>query len=291
MTLERLMDKPALKNTRTIAATINSFVLLSSITVSALVAFSVNAKPSRVALASALSIFVGVALCALAYLRHRLRTFSPTFYRILQLDGILKIEPVGDYRRYHYTRRQRIRATHDDLRLIELREHWTGKGSRDSLTVRCTRPADAILMDGKVPEEDGRVHRWVYPTRPLGRGECLDVEVQQTHVDDVETQRPYFRQGGGRYDTDAICVKVCFPASYEPPEIHGGIWNTGRPLLQNQLIQTIDCLRVEDRATKTVTFTVEARRMPHHHSVGIYWRWPENGNLRGSRRTTQVSQI
>jgi len=211
MTLELLMDKTALKNTRTIAATINAFVLLSSLVASILVAFSVNAEPNRPALALALSFFLGIALSALAYLRHRLRTFNPTLYRILQLEGVLTIEPVGDHRRYHYIRRQRIRATHDDLRLIELREHWTGKGSRDSLTVKCIRPTDAKLMNGEVPEEDGRVHRWVYPTRPLGRGECVDVEVHQIHIDDVEAQRPYFRQGGGRYDTDAIYVKVRFP--------------------------------------------------------------------------------
>jgi hypothetical protein len=286
MTLDGLMDRPALKNTRAVAATINSFVLLSSIAASLLVAFSVDPRPNRAVLASALSFFVAIALCALSYLRYRLRTFNPTFYRILRLEGILRIEPIGDHRRYHYARRQQIRATHDDLRLIELREHWTGKGSRDSSTVKCVRPPDAKLMDGEVPEEDGRVHRWVYPTRPLGRGECLDVEVHQTHIDDVETQRPYFRQGGGRYDTDAISVTVCFPTGYEPREISGGIWNTGRPLLHNQLIRTVDCVRAEDQASGTITYTVESGSMPHHHSVGLYWVWPERPRSKGSRRAS-----
>jgi hypothetical protein len=289
MTLEKLMDRPVLKNARTIVATVNSFVLLSSVAASVLVAFSIDARLNRTVLAATLSLFVGIALGALLYLRYRLQTFNPTFYRILRLEGILRVEPVGDYRRYHYARRQRIQATHDDVRLIELREHWTGKGSRDSLTVRCVRPTDAVLMDGKVPEEDGRVHRWVYPTRPLGRGEHLEVEVHQTHIDDVETQRPYFRQGGGRYDTESICVQVCFPAGYEPVEIHGGVWNTGRPLLHNQLIETIDCARTEDRTAGTITYTVEWGRMSHHHSVGLYWVWPERTASKTARRAAQIT--
>lgn len=216
-----------------------------------------------------------------------LRTFNPAFYRIIRLEGDLRIEPVGDYRHYLYVRRQKIQATRDDLRLIEFREHWTGKGSRDSMTVQCTKPADAVLMDGKIPEEDGRVHRWVYPTRPLGRGETLEIEVHQAHIDDVEMQRPYFRQGGGRYDTDAIGVQVRFPSGYEPTEIHGAVWNTGRPLLQNQLIHTIDCTRTEDRAAGEVTYAVEAGRLPHHHSVGLYWVWPPRANTPDA--TTQTA--
>lgn len=284
VTLERLMDKPALKNTRTIAATINSFVLLGSISASVLVVLSVSLTPDWTVVASALLVLGMLALGGLVYLGRRWRTHCPTSYRVLRIEGLLEIEPFDGYRRYRYVRRQRIRATRHDLRLIELREHWTGKGSRGSLTVECVKPADAILMDGKIPEEDGRVHRWVYPTRPLGRGECLDVEVHQRHIDDVETQRPYFRQGGGRYDTDAICVKVCFPADYEPSEIHGGIWNTGRRLLHNQVIRTIDCARSEDRTAGTVTYAVEVGRTSHHHSVGLYWVWPE-GNGSGRRAT------
>jgi hypothetical protein len=289
MTLEQLMDKPALKNTRTIAATINSFVLLSSIAASVLLVLIVDAKPSRAVIASALAFFLALAICACLYLRYTLRTCNPAFYRIQRLDGSLKIEPLGTHRRYHYKRCQRIEAVRDDLRLIELREHWTGKGSRNSLTVTCVKPRDAILLDGSVPEEDGRVHRWVYPTRPLGRGETIDVEVHQTHIDDVEMQRPYFRQGGGRYDTEAIHVEVIFPVGYEPPEIRGGVWNTGRPLLHNQLIRTMDCARSEDGATRTVTYSVESGRMPHHHSVGLYWTWPPPANAKARRRT--VSEV
>jgi hypothetical protein len=285
MRLEQLMDKPALKNTRTIAATINSFVLLSSITGSVLLALLVDAKLSRAVIASALAFFLALALCACLYLHYALRTYNPAFYRIRRLDGSLKIEPLGDHRRYQYKRSQRVEAVRDELRLIELREHWTGKGSRDSLTVTCVKPADAILLDGKVPEEDGRVHRWVYPTRPLGRGETIDIEVHQTHIDDVEMQRPYFRQGGGRYDTEAVRVEVSFPVGYEPAEISGGVWNTGRPLLHNQLIRTMECVRNENRAARMVTYSVEATRIPHHHSIGLYWTWPPSANAKARRRT------
>jgi len=288
MTIERIMDKPVLKNARTVAATINSFVLLISIAASVLLTLSAHILPGRSVALLAVSLFGGAALLLITYTRHVLRNYNPTFYRILRLEGTLRIEPVGDHRRYCYERRQKIQATRDDLRLIELREHWTGKGSRDSLTVKCVKPADAILMDGKVPEEDGRVHRWVYPTRPLGRGEQLEVEVHQKHMDDVETQRPYFRQGGGRYDTDEVRVEVCFPASYEPTEIRGGFWNTGRPLLHNQVIEKIDCVRTEDKVAGTVTYSVEASRLPYHHSVGLYWSWPERASPNAANQIIQA---
>ncbi|MFI7599932.1 hypothetical protein [Actinoplanes sp. NPDC049681] len=281
MTLEQLMDKPALKNTRTIAATINSFVLLGSIAAGVLLTLIVNVRVSPALVAPASISVLAVVFCGAAYLHRTLRSSNPTAYRIRRLEGRLTVEPLGDHRRYHYQRFQTVEATRDDVRLVELREHWTGKGSRDSLTVTCVKPADGVLLDGKVPEEDGRVHRWVYPTRPLGRGETLDVEVHQTHIDDVETQRPYFRQGGGRYDTDAIRVQVSFPAGYEPTDIRGGVWNTGRPLLHNQLIRTMDCARTEDRAAGSVTYSVEAQRTPHHHSVGLFWTWPPSTSPQG----------
>jgi hypothetical protein len=228
------------------------------------------------------SLCFAVTLALLAFLSHTIRTNAPTLYRILHLEGTLRIEPIDDYRKYHYERRQTIQATSDDLRLIEFREHWSGKGSRNSLSIECIKPVDAILLDGRVAEEDGRVHRWLYPTRPLARGECISLEVHQTHIDDVETQRPYFRQGGGRFATERIRVEVHFPIGYEPHEIHGGVWNTGRPLLQTQVVRNIDYIRTEDRVAGFAAYAVEVSRTQPHHSYGLYWTWPAGGQHRAA---------
>jgi hypothetical protein len=278
MSIDKVMDKRTLRTTQAVAEAVNASVLVVSLAGSAVLTVATYADPAPLSVSVLAFLFASAAWSV--HLQRRLRRHDATGYRILRLEGVMTVEPEGDHHAIDYVRTQEIQATQDDVRLIELREHWTGRGSADSVRVKCTRPADARFFDGRDPEEDGRVHRWIYPNRPLGRGERLTVELHQQHRDDAWRQRPYFRQGGGRHQAGHVIARVTFPSSYEPDAVDGAIWNTGRTLFPTQTVGRLDCTRTEDRMAGTVTFSVEANALKAHHSVGMRWIWPSQNNRR-----------
>jgi hypothetical protein len=273
------LDRPALKNTRTVVATISATKFLAITTISGAV-FVVTAlrtvEPDPIHLQLMVLLAIASAAGLVWVSLYMIRRHNPPQYTIIALEGTLEITPVERHRRYVYERFQRIEATRDDLRLIEFREHWTGAGSKLP-EAECRKPVGGMLFNGQLPEEDGRVHRWIYPGRPIGRGEQLDVLVRQVHTDDIQPQRPYFRQGGGRYRTGRVVVTVRFPLSDDPVEVEGAIWNTGRAFLQNQTVGTLQHDRVEDQSAGTVSYRIEVTSTAPHHSYGIRWTW-RNGN-------------
>lgn len=272
MSIDKMTSKRALRITQAAAEAINASVFTLSLAGSAVIAAATYAEPALLS-ASTLTLALGSTAWS-AHLHRRLRRHDVTGYRILQLKGVMTVDKEGDHHVIDYVRTQEIQAVQDDVRLIELREHWTGLGVKDGVQVTCTRPADANLYDGGRPEEDGRVHRWIYPNRPLSRGERLTVEVHQRHRDDALRQLPYFRQGGGRHDTGHVIAQVIFPSHYEPESVKGAIWNTGRNLFPTQTVGALACTRIEDRQAGTVTSSVEAHALKAHHSVGMRWIWP-----------------
>jgi hypothetical protein len=213
-------------------------------------------------------------LAGSSYAWHYIKNaYDPPFYEILELNGSLVVEPANDHHRFTYERRQTVIATRDDLRLIEFRAHWTGQGQPGSTRVESVNSKHAML-DGKHKEEDGRVHRWIYPRRPLKRGQPIEVGIRQIHEDDLEEQLPYFREGGGRYETRRIIVKVQLPLSeHDPESVRGVIWNSHRTALQSPEVGEVGVDRHVKRAEGCIEYTMTADKPRPFHSYGVEWSW------------------
>ncbi len=224
--------------------------------------------------AISLAVLVVVLLAVSGYAWHYVkRVYDPPFYEILDLNGHLVVERANGHRRYTYERRQTIVATRNDLRLIEFRAHWTGQGRSGSTRVESLRPEHAML-DGRRAESDGRVHRWIYPRRPLKRGQPVDVGIRQVHEDDLEEQLPYFREGGGRYKTNRITVTVCLPLDeHLPDSVRGVVWNSHHSAQQSAEVDDLVVQPRVDRATSTVDYTVTVDKPRAFHSYGVEWTW------------------
>lgn len=282
MDLDRLLDKPLLRHLRTAVATIRAVMFVGSVVLGAgvlvvLAGKYVSASPKiSIILAILLVLLLAVSSYAWFYVT---RVYDPPFYEILRLEGVMVIESENSHHRYTYTRKQKVRATRDDLRLIEFRAHWTGTGRAGTTQVE-SLVRDHALLDGRRAESDGRVHRWVYPRRPLGRGQILEAGIKQVHEDDINQQLPYFREGGGRYKTSQIVVTVRFPGAEDPPEaVRGVIWNSNHVARQSPEVGSLNPERHVDPATGTVEYTVTVHRPKLYHSYGMTWSWKHQSDI------------
>jgi hypothetical protein len=276
--LEDFLQRRFLRNLRDATATIRAVGFMVSVVLTGGVFAYAVLRRSAVGSTTALTIVLAVAswwttvLACVYYTRH---VSNPSFYEILELDGLLMIESAGDHHRYTYTRKQKVRATRNDLRLIEFRAHWTGSSSRRPRVESAV--GDHLVLDGTHEEEDGRVHRWIYPRRPLRKGEELRVGIRHVHADDVKPQLPYFREGGGRYRTRKVTVTARFPISEDPQslgEVAGKIWDISRSIDQGHVIGTIPHIREVVREQGIVDYTVTVERPKLYHSYGVQWEWP-----------------
>ncbi len=274
--LEKFLDRPLLKNLRDLAATVRALGFWIGLLAAALVYLTLWLKVHTPGRALPIGIATGVwGLTVLGFWYYMMRIYEPPFYEILELEGLLVVECAGDHHRYIYTRKQRVRATREDLRLVEFRAHWTGWGSQrprvESLMT------DHAILDGRQAEEDGHVRRWIYPRHPIGKDREVEVGIRQTHEDDINHQLPYFREGGGHYKTEKITVTARFPIAEDPQslgQVEGRVWNINRPVLQNNVEGSIPCVRKVDREHRTVDYTITVLHPKRYHSYGVAWQWP-----------------
>ena len=84
------------------------------------------------------------------------------------------------------------------------------------------------FCSARQPEEDGRIHQWVYLGRPLSKGDETQMGVYHTFEDNYEPMHTYYREGGLRYKARNLTVTTRFASSEDPPTIHGIIWNNDR---------------------------------------------------------------
>lgn len=274
MSLDGFFDRPTLRLLRLAAETVQAVALLVTTTSSAAVLAYLTVRP-MIDADVALGVAIGTGACCavlLACRRYRRYHPLPTGYEILELHGELLIERLGEHHRYTYTKEQVIRSNRDDLRLIEIRTHWTGQGSQDRFHIQPM--FGHVLLDGGHVEEDHRRYRWIYPGHPVGRGQTLRVGIRQVHQDDLEPQQPYYRDGGGRYRTRSIRVVTRFPLAEEPSAVEGAVWNSNRRPGRNRLVGPVAYRRQVDRAAGTVDYVVSVRHPRRHHSYGLRWTWP-----------------
>lgn len=276
MNIEDLLDRPLLRQLRTAVETLNAIIFLITTGVIGAGAIFLAARhfhlqaATVIALAATLVIVTFGTVGTVYYVAHE---YDPRFYEILELNGLLLVESAGDHHRYTYERKQRVRSTRDDLRLVEVRAHWTGKGSK-GITHVASLKSEHTLLDGKAPEENGHVHRWIYLRRPLGRGSEVEVGVRQIHEDDAEQQSPYYREGGGSYHARLVTVVARFPIEEDVHNVEGAIWNSNRSI-RHHIVGSLPCERRVDRPHGFVDYIVTVQRPRRYHSYGVRWNWPE----------------
>jgi hypothetical protein len=277
--LNELLNQPAAKALRDGVATVKALQYVGASVVVGLgglyLLIARDVIPLGVAITAGVSLLViGVMLVGFWY--HEKYLSDRPFYEILEMEALLIVRTVGGHHRYEYTKEQTIRSLRKNLRLIDFKAHWTGEGAQPP-KVSPLNP-DHVVLDGREREADARVHRWIYPGEPVGRNMTLTTGLRQEHEDDVHRQRPYFREGGGRYKLGKLKVTLRFSLADEPePAPIGGMWDSTRPVGDNNFLGNIDHVRTPNKAANTVDFTVEVKNPQQGRSYGLYWKWePSN---------------
>ena len=278
MNLEKLLSTTIVRNIVNAAAAIKavSFFLTFLIVGGGILAYIVRKQAKNDAAliavgAAYLALVLVLTVCVWYYVQH---ICDPEPYEIVNLQGVLHVEAAGDHHRYSNTRTQAIKPLRNNVRLIEVRSHWTGSYSRQTYSVQSVS-GEHELFDGLIREEDARVHRWIYLRRPVGkRDDAVAVGVTQHWEDDLEAMRPYYREGGARYRTRNLTVKVSFRAQ-EAPEasaVEGRIWNNAKSATAGH----VDVERNYDSNSNCVEYVVVVPKPKRHHSYGMRWSWPDS---------------
>lgn len=279
MGIERLLDQPLLGNTRKAAATLRSigFFAAPFIAGAVLLAYTINVDAVgkgvlAVITSATLTLATGAVLAFWYYLRIH---FEPAPYEIIELEGIMTVEPVGGHHRYVSTVRQTVRATRDGTRLVDFRSHWIGRGSRNRCRVELLFPGHRLL-DGGIREDDGRIHRWIYPGYALGKGEELDTGMRYIREDNLDAAIPRHAVCGGRYRVRTLTVITRFSMDEDPVDVKGQIWNNHPYARRNRPMGEIAVERKPRPEIRMVDYVVTVRRPRRHQSYGIRWTWPPN---------------
>lgn len=273
MNPDGFFDRPTLRLLRLAAETVQAVGLLVTTTSSAAVLVYLAVRPlidSELALRTAIG---AGASCATVLACRQYRRFRPvpTGYEILELRGELLIERLGDHHRYTYTKEQLIRSGRDDLRLIEIRTHWTGRGSQDRFQIQPL--FGHVLLDGGQVEEDHRLYRWIYPGHPVGRGQTLRVGIRQMHQDDLMPQQPYYRDGGAPYVARSLVVVTRFPIAEDPPSVQGETWSSRQRFRRRGRV--VAHRREVNLAAGTIDYIVRVQHPRRQCSYGLRWTWPD----------------
>ncbi|MFR9777112.1 hypothetical protein ACL02O_13745 [Micromonospora sp. MS34] len=206
--------------------------------------------------------------------RRRRRTERGDFV-IEQLEGLLTVSGVSDHQRYDYVRRQRIRAGRNGFRLVPIRSHWSAR-SRCPSTPECLY-ADQLLLDGRTPEEDGRIRRWIYLHRPIGRGYRVWVGLRHTFSDDGGRMQPYYRESGEEQRVDRLIVRLRFTWDRVPLEVVGVRWSA-RSRSSRQETGEVPFQKVPG-PDGSVEYVVDVHKPDGRCAYGLRWRWADDNIL------------
>jgi hypothetical protein len=273
--MEKLLDDPMLKAARDAVATIRAlFFLATPVFIgNGFLAFLIGKHAnSRRALEGVAFVIASLMACGILAIWYYIRNVhDPASYEIEELVGILAIEPIGSHYRYVMERRETIRATRNNLRLIEHRTHWTGEGLKGLCEAK-SLVADHQLFVGRRPEDDGRRQLWIYLGEPLGKGETAEIHIREIYEDDLMSMRPYHRKGCGRYRARNLTVVTRFAASEDPRDVEGLVWNNDRKSWERSTVGTIAFSRTPQSGSGTVEYVVNVPRPKRRHSYGIRWK-------------------
>jgi hypothetical protein len=271
MWLIRLLDMPLLKGLRDAVATIRaaSFVTTGIAALSLVVYLAWRRQELRL---NHMAIIAGTLLTLGTFawaVHHRARLLPTNAYEILSLESTLFIERVNSHHRYTMTKDCRIVSRRNDLRLVDQRWYWTGKGSRPYEL--CSLANGHVIFDGKRPEQDNWTHRWVYLGGRLSRGEATRVGTVLTVEDDVEPMRPFFTDGGKGYRTHSLKLTLRFPLGTEPSRVEGRIWT--RNLDDLSVRGELAVIRIVDSTNSFSEYVATIEHPLRNRRYGLQWEW------------------
>jgi hypothetical protein len=174
--------------------------------------------------------------------------------------------------RYEYSRSQRVRATRNNLRLIQIRSHWSGQSISVTDVASCF--PEHKLLDGGIAEEDGRVYRWIYLLGAVGRGRRVTVGIRQAFEDAFVPMKPYFRESGEDRRVEKLVVRLRFRADEAPDEAWLVTWRRAGSGTGRQEVARERCQPVREQGSDLVLFETRQRRPRSDCAHGFVWRWP-----------------
>jgi hypothetical protein len=204
-------------------------------------------------------------------------THSRHDFVIEELDGLLIVDRVlgdggRDHHRYTYNRKQRIRATRNNLRLVEIRSHWSGQ-SRTVEKVTSLYP-EHRLLDGASAEDDGRIHRWVYLLGPIARNRRVRVGIKEVFEDAYAPMKPYYRESGEDHPVQKISVRVRFAYDDAPFAAWHVVWKQSKSGSTRQEVSREPCRPIIDPRTGSAVYEMVKVGPESNCAYGICWRWP-----------------
>jgi hypothetical protein len=272
----KFLDKPFFSVLRNAAATIKAIaffgtpIVAGGIFIGYLLTTHV-ANNTVLAIIAVVSVVI-IVIIAVGFWYYVKHICDPSPYEITEIRCLLVVEPAGNHHRYVNRREQEIKATRNNVRLIEHRSHWTGKGPKAKSRAGSIVASHEFYCAAH-PEEDGRTHQWIYLGRPLSKGDTATVGIHQSFEDSGEPMRTYYREGSGRYKGRNLTVTTRFLVDEDPPKVEGVIWNNDRKSRQRHEVGRLTYTREPDPATHTVDYTVTVRNPKRYHSYGIRWDW------------------
>ncbi len=269
VTLAKLLDLPALKMSRDLAATIKAVTFLGAPVVAALAWLSVRlGVNSKVAIAVCAGAGVTIlAVVITATWGRRYMNFDP--YEILEHRSTETVESVGSHHRYVWVRELTIKSRQDGLRLIPSNWYWTGLTSTP-LQYEALFP-DQAVFSGAFPEEDQVIHRWIYLGRPIAKGEEVKTGIKLIFEDDVQKMRPFVLETP-RHKTRLLDVILRFPKGEDPLTVKPIEWKSGyKHLGQPSEIADGSIERTIDTVSGFVEYKL--RRVNPDVEVPVGMRW------------------
>ncbi|MFK3979496.1 hypothetical protein ACI2K4_03845 [Micromonospora sp. NPDC050397] len=194
-------------------------------------------------------------------------------FRIEELEGTLRVAATADHHTYTYTRKQTVRSNRDGLRLVAIRSHWSGQ-SRQRPHTSSLFP-EHTLLDGGIPEEDGRIYRWIYLLGPIAKNQRVEVGLRHVFHDDFSTMKPYYRESGEERRVRKIRVTAVFDRGLAPTRVEGVVWRRTSKGYGRQDSGKVACHRSVDRANDLVKYVVSVDRPRRGCAYGLRWQWPE----------------
>ena len=278
MALDDFLNKAPFRLLRDAAATIKAISFFASPVVAGgtllayLISTQIRSDAALLAIAlAALIVVVGILSGFGYYITH---ICDPAPYEITSIEGVLVIEPVNGHHRYTNRREQVIRARRNNVRLVEHRAHWTANGSRNKYKTRSLIDGHQLFV-APLAEEDGRTPHWIYLGRPLGKGDTEVVGFEELFEDNRSPMLPYYREGGGRYKSRHLTIRVRFSAGEDPGTVDGLIWNNDRKSRQRHVVGKIGVDRKPNPLDRTIEYVAIVPRPKRYHAYGVRWKWPQ----------------
>jgi hypothetical protein len=177
------------------------------------------------------------------------------------------VEGRGNHHRFIQERRVVVKALKDGVRAIEGYTTWTGYGTQGWGRIESLY-SEHDIFSGSRPEEDGKVHYWIYFNGALSKGQEISCGHRRIMEDDLQGMLPFFRQGSFIVPVQKLDVRARFNRDEDPVSVRAASWKGVKEIPCN-----LEVVRLVNTQERTVEYAVEVSNPPKGVSFGIRWKW------------------